>query len=174
MQRGMDSVGSNANAPKASARRASGLAAEMLETESVGSRFSNRYEEDLEMGSPSPSRQHRARSAGNGGAGRNSRRVSRSGGGGGASIASRSHYYGESDDDSYVDEEVRRLSFCGWGDEKKKGLTAGHRLTHSIVAFLFSTTTTTQPRRCPPGAAAAAATPARPRRTTTWRPRARP
>lgn len=43
------SVASKSN--NAAARRASsGLAAEMVETESVGSRFSNRYDEDLEMG----------------------------------------------------------------------------------------------------------------------------
>ena len=88
-----------------SVRRGSGLAAEVNhpnETESVGSRFSNRYDEDLEMGSPG--RGYRARGAG----GRNSRRVSRSANvGGGASVASRSHYYGESDEeDSYMDEEV--------------------------------------------------------------------
>jgi hypothetical protein len=63
------------------------------------------------MGSPSPGRGYRARSNGGGSGGRHSRRVSRSVGGGG--VGSRGgHYYGESDEDSYVDEEVGVYSVC--------------------------------------------------------------
>ena len=87
-----------------SARR-SGLAED---AESVASRFSNRYDEDVEMGgaagSPSPSRQYRTARPGS--AGRHARRASRTVGGGPPSV-SRSHHYGESDEESYyLEEEV--------------------------------------------------------------------
>ena len=112
----MDSIASSnptaakgplATAPRRAPAPSSGLAAEQHmadETGSVGSRFSSRYDEDLEMGSPSPGRAYRASRGASGPGGRNSaRRASRS-------VGSHGHYYGESDEeDSYMDEEVRYM-----------------------------------------------------------------
>lgn len=173
----MDSIASSnppaakgplATAPRRAPAPSSGLAAEQHhladETGSVGSRFSNRYDEDLEMGSPSPGRGYRASRGASGPGGRNSaRRASRS-------VGSRGHYYGESDEeDSYMDEEVRyMLSYIYIYYIYVYTYTLDGRSLrffphHTTVQ---NTTTNITHRRSPPGAGAAGgATPAaRPRR----------